>query len=167
MATILKAAVLYVLLLFILRLIPRRTGNITTPFEFILLFLLGGIGMQAVIADDRSFTNALLGIFSIGLMHLLTATLKQRFDWLGRLIDGTPVVIVEKGTWHDERMHALRVQSQDVMAAARGQGVGRQEEIRHAIVERNGSVSIFKQSDAEEEQSDKDDIHAPWRARQS
>jgi hypothetical protein len=82
--------------LLILRLIARRAGNISTPFEFILLFLLGGIGMQAVIADERLLTNALLGICSIGLMQLLTATLKQHLDRLGKLIDGTPVMIVEE-----------------------------------------------------------------------
>jgi uncharacterized membrane protein YcaP (DUF421 family) len=146
MGSIVKAILLYSVLLFALRIIPRRTGNIMTPFEFILLFLFGGIGMQSVIGDDRSFTNALLGISSIGLMHLLVATLKQRFDVLGKLIDGTPVAVVENGNWNEKRMQALRIQSQDVMAAARGQGIGKQEDIHYAIVERNGSVSVFKKN---------------------
>jgi uncharacterized membrane protein YcaP (DUF421 family) len=144
MASIIKAVLLYIVLLFALRIIPRRTGNITTPFEFILLFLFGGVGMQAVIGDDRSFTNALLSICSIGLMHLLVATLKQHFDPLGKIIDGTPVAVVDDGDWNEKRMRALRIQAQDIMAAARAQGVGRQEEIRYAIVERNGSVTIFR-----------------------
>jgi uncharacterized membrane protein YcaP (DUF421 family) len=143
--TIIKSMVIYLVLLFVLRVIPRRTGNIMTPFEFILLFLLGGIAMQAILGDDRSLTNALLGISSIALMHLLMATLKQRFSLLGKIIDGTPVVVVEHGKWQEERMNALRIQTQDVMAAARAQGISREDEIRLAIVERNGSVSVFRE----------------------
>jgi uncharacterized membrane protein YcaP (DUF421 family) len=144
MDTIIKAMIVYLVLLFVLRVIPRRTGNIMTPFEFILLFLLGGIAMQAVVGDDRSLTNALLGISSIALMHLLIATLKQRFSSLAKIIDGTPVVVVEHGKWQDERMNALRIQSQDIMAAARAQGIGKREDIELAIIERNGSVSVFR-----------------------
>jgi uncharacterized membrane protein YcaP (DUF421 family) len=143
MGTIVKAAVVYLVLLLVLRVIPRRTGNIMTPFEYILLFLLGGIAMQAVVGDDRSLTNALLGISSIALIHLLIATLKQRFSGLEKIIDGTPVVVFDRGEWQEERMNALRIQQQDVMAAARAQGISKQEEIEHAVIERNGSVSIF------------------------
>ena len=148
MATIIKAVLLYWLLLFVLRVIPRRTGNTTTPFEFILLFLLGGISIQAVVGDDHSFINALLGVGSIALMHLLVATLKQHFAVFGKIVDGTPVTVVERGQWHDERMNALRIQAQDVMAAARLQGVTRREQIYLAVVERNGSIAVIKEEQA-------------------
>ncbi len=148
MATIIKAVLLYWLLLFVLRVIPRRTGNTTTPFEFILLFLLGGISIQAVVGDDHSFINALLGVGSIALMHLLVATLKQHFPVFGKIVDGTPVTVVERGQWHDERMNALRIQAQDVMAAARLQGVTRREQIYLAVVERNGSIAVIKEEQA-------------------
>jgi len=142
--------VLYLLLLIALRLIPRRTGNIMTPFEFILLFLLGGIGMQSVIGDDRSLVNAVLGVMSIGLLHLLVSTLKQRYPSVGRMVDGTPVVVFEKGEWQEQRMNSVRIQEQDVMAAARQQGIRRVEQFHFAVVERNGSVSVFKKEEDED-----------------
>jgi uncharacterized membrane protein YcaP (DUF421 family) len=141
--TIIKAMALCWILLLILRIIPRRTGNIMTPFEFILLFLLGGMGVQAVLGEDRSFTNALLGLMSVALMRLLVATLKQHFRTFGKLGDGTPSLVFEKGKWHEDRMNALRLQARDVMAAARQQGIANRDQIRYAVVERNGSVSVF------------------------
>jgi uncharacterized membrane protein YcaP (DUF421 family) len=63
-------------------------------------------------------------------------------------------LVVEDGRWLDKRMSALRVQSQDIMAAARAQGIGKQEEVRHAIVERNGSVTVFKTEDPKEPSHD-------------
>src|SRR5436305_15235121 len=103
--------------------------------------------MQAVIGDDRSLVNAVLGVLSIGLMHLLVSTLKQRFAWFGKMVDGTPVVVVEEGEWHEERMNYVRVQAQDVMAAARQQGIKQGKDLRYAIVERNGSISVFEKEE--------------------
>jgi uncharacterized membrane protein YcaP (DUF421 family) len=129
---------------FVLRLIPRRVGNIMTPFEYILLFLLGGVSVQAVVGDDRSLVNSALGASTIAFMHMLIATLKQRFPTFAKIVDGTPVIVIEDGQWRDREMSMLRVQPQDVMAAARQQGAVQPDQIHMAIVERNGSITILK-----------------------
>ena len=145
MVTIIYAAIIYWVLLFAFRLIGRRGPNMMTPFEIILLFMLGGMGMQAIIGNDHSLTNALLGIFTIVMMHVLVATLKSWSELFGRIVDGTPVIIFSQGQWQDESMKRLRIHVQDVMAAARSQGVERLEQIKYAIVERNGGISVVKQ----------------------
>ncbi|HEY7154966.1 MAG TPA: YetF domain-containing protein [Gemmataceae bacterium] len=144
MVTIVNAAVIYWVLLFALRLIGRRGPNMMTPFEIILLFLMGGMGMQAIIGNDHSLTNAVLGIATVVMMHVLVASLKVRSTYFGRLVDGTPVMIFCKGQWEPERMKQLCVDAQDVMAAARSQGMERLEQIKYVIVERNGGISVLK-----------------------
>jgi uncharacterized membrane protein YcaP (DUF421 family) len=59
-------------------------------------------------------------------------------------VDGTPVMIFCKGQWERERMQQLCVDAQDVMAAARSQGMERLEQIKYVIVERNGGISVLK-----------------------
>src|SRR5579871_4429787 len=141
MVTILNAAIVYWVLLFALRLIGRRGPNMMTPFEIILLFLMGGMGMQAIVGNDRSLTNAILGIFTIVIMHVLVAQLKAWSERFGRIVDGTPVIVFGKGQWEQESMRKLHIHEQDVMAAARSQGVERLEQIKYAVVERNGGIS--------------------------
>lgn len=80
----------------------------------------------------------------MGLCHVLVSLLRHRSPTFGRLIDGTPVMLLGRGEWHKHRMAALRVHEQDVMSAARLQGIGTMDEIRYAIAERNGSISIVK-----------------------
>ena len=145
MVTIVNAAVIYWVLLFALRLIGRRGPNLMTPFEIILLFLMGGIGMQAIIGNDHSLTNAILGIATVTMMHVLVASLKGWSERFGRIVDGTPIIIFGKGQWQRDHMQRLRVHEQDVMAAARSQGVERLEQIKYVIVERNGGISVLKQ----------------------
>jgi|SRR5947209_7461518 len=142
MSTIICAACLYWALLVALRLLARRVPNLMTPFEMILMFLMGGMGMQAVLGEDRSLTNAFLGITTIVLMHVLVAGLKQCYPSFGRVADGTPVIVFDTGTWNHDSMRQLRLQVQDVMAAARQQGYERLEQVKYAVAERNGSISI-------------------------
>jgi uncharacterized membrane protein YcaP (DUF421 family) len=144
MGTILRAIVVYWFLLVVLRIVGRRSFEQMTPFEMILVFLLGGMGIQTIASDDRSLTNALLGISTIALMHILVAWLKLRSEAFRRFVDGTPIVIVEDGQWHDDRVRKLRFHMQDIMAAARHDGVERKEQIQFAVVERNGSISIVR-----------------------
>lgn len=145
MVTIVNAAIIYWVLLFALRLVARRSPNMMTPFEIILLFLMGGMGMQAIVGNDHSLTNAVLGIATVVMMHVLVASLKGWSERFGRIVDGTPVIVFGKGQWQREKMWRLRIHEQDVMAAARGQGVERLEQIKYVVVERNGGISVLKQ----------------------
>ena len=142
MSVVLRAAVAYIVLLLAVRLIGRRMASMLAPFDLIVLFLFGGALMSAVLGDDHSMVAAVGAVFSIGLMHVLVSSLKRWFPWFGRLVDGTPVVIYEKGEWHQDRMRSLRMLESDVMTAVRQKGLMRLEQVQYAVVERDGKVSI-------------------------
>jgi uncharacterized membrane protein YcaP (DUF421 family) len=151
MGTIIRAVIAYFLLLLVVRLLGRRSVDHMTQFEMILLFLIGGMSIQSVVADDRSLTNAILAVMTVGLCHVSVSLLRHRSPTAGRLIDGTPIVLLGRGEWHKDRMAALRVHEQDVMAAARMQGIEKLEQIRYAVAERNGSITVVKQQDDDED----------------
>ncbi len=142
MAVVLRAAVAYWLLLFAVRLIGRRTASQMAPFDLVVLFLFAGTTITAVLADDRSMVAAMSAVFTIGLMHVAASELKSRFDWFGRLIDGTPVVVFQGGHFDERWMRRLRLDRQDVMTAARQHGLQRLEQVRYAVAERDGKISI-------------------------
>jgi uncharacterized membrane protein YcaP (DUF421 family) len=143
METVFRAIIAYWVLLLVLRLTGRRSGKRMTPFEILLIFLLGGQMTQAILGDDRSLTNALIGVSTVGLMHAFVATVKLKWTALAKVIDGTPVVIYADDTFLDDRMNMVRVSREDVMASAREDGVEHMKKIRYAIVERNGAISII------------------------
>ncbi len=142
MSVILRAALAYIVLLLAVRLIGRRMASMLAPFDLIVLFLFGGALMSAVLGDDHSFVAAIGAVFSIGLMHVLVSSLKRWWPWFGRLVDGTPIVVYEHGKWHEDRMRGLRMLESDVMTAVRQKGLMRLEQVRYAIIERDGKVSI-------------------------
>jgi uncharacterized membrane protein YcaP (DUF421 family) len=143
MDTILRAIVAYLVLLLLIRITSRRAAGPATPFQLILIFLFGGMTIQAVVSDDRSLTNALLAVMTISWTHVTIARLKTRFPAMGRIVDGVPIVLVENGEWHHDRLGQLSLHDADVIASARMHGIMRRDAIRHAVFERNGDIAIF------------------------
>jgi len=144
MSIILRAAAAYWILLLAVRLVGRRTASQMAPFDLVVLFLFAGATITSVLGEDHSLVAAYSAICTIGLMHVAVSWLKLRSAWFGRLIDGTPVVIYERGRWHERRMRRLRVEHSDVMAAIRQSGMQRLEQVGYAIVERDGKVSVVR-----------------------
>lgn len=143
MSTVLKAAVAYLVVLFAMRLIGRRTASQAAPFDMVVLFLFGGMTTAAILGEDRSFTAAMTGIFTVGLMHVLVSWLKLRSQFFERIVDGTPIVVFEEGRWSESEMRKLRMQEADIRTAMRQQGIIEMDAIRYAIIERDGKISII------------------------
>jgi len=147
MAGVLRGIFGYCFLVLIVRIVGRRPGKQITPFEFILIFFMGGVTLTPMVGDDRSILNAFGTVFGIALTHALIASLKQRFAWFGRLVDGTPLVLINKGRRVEETMLRMRIADDDIMAMARDTGVKRLEDVDYAILERNGEVAVIEKSE--------------------
>jgi uncharacterized membrane protein YcaP (DUF421 family) len=144
MGTILRATIAYWVLLFVLRLLGRRAASQLSPFELIVMFLLGGMSIQSIVSDDRSLITAIVGILSIALNHFAVSAIKQRFVTFRKLVDGTPIVVAQDGVVDTRLLHGLRMVEEDLMAAARQKGMTSLDEVRLAIVERDGSITLFE-----------------------
>lgn len=144
MTTIFRAAIIYVALLLIFRLLGRRALAQITTFDFVLLLIISETTQQAMIGDDFSITNAVLCILTLVTLDLGLSLWKRRWPRLERYVEGMPLVIVENGVPLRERMKKARVDEQDVMTAARAtQGLCRMDQIRYAVLERSGGISII------------------------
>jgi len=144
MSTILHAILGYIFLTLMVRVLTRRPGAQMTQFEFVLVFLMGGVIILSTVGQDHSVTNCTCAVLAVGGMHRLTSSLKIRFPKFGAILDGTPLVLVRKGEWQQQTMHGMRLRPEDVMAAARTKGVRGFEDIQYAILERNGGISIIQ-----------------------
>jgi uncharacterized membrane protein YcaP (DUF421 family) len=142
MAGVFRAIFGYCFLVFMVRIAGRRPGKQITPFEFLMVFFMGGMTLTSMVADDRSLINAALQILSVALAHYGITALKLKSPRFGRIVDGTPLVLFEHGRWHTESMKGMRLNDQDVLAIVRDQGLERLDQIDYAILERNGEISI-------------------------
>lgn len=144
MDSVLRAAVIYLALMLILRMIGKRTMAQVTTFDFILLLIISEATQQALLANDFSFTNALLVIGTLVGVDRTADYLQWRWPLVARLTQGEPIVLVHDGKPFDRRMAKEHVSIEDVLERARSvQGLENLEQIKFAVLERSGGISII------------------------
>jgi uncharacterized membrane protein YcaP (DUF421 family) len=116
-------------------------------FEFVIIFLIGGVAIAATVDRDRSVTNCTCAVITIGLLHTLVSWAKSRSPRFGAIVDGVPLVLYKHGEWQREVMDNGKINESEVLAAVRTNGLESLEQVDYVVLERNGSVSIIpKQS---------------------
>jgi uncharacterized membrane protein YcaP (DUF421 family) len=144
MDSVIRATVVYVFVLLVLRLAGKRTLAQITSFDFVLLLIISEATQQAMIGEDNSMINAGIVVTTLVGLNVLMSLVKQRSKFVERLLEDLPLVIVADGKPLKEQMDKARVDLDDVLDAAReSHGLERLNQIKHAIVERNGKISII------------------------
>lgn len=143
MDSILRATLVYLILLVLFRITGKRSLAQTTTFDFVLLLIVSEAIQQALLANDNSMTNAFLIVATLLAIDIGLSLVKQKSKTLEKLIDDVPLVLVEDGKPLRERMEKARVDEDDILSSARQlQGLERMDQIKYAVLERSGGISI-------------------------
>jgi len=144
MDAVLRAAVIYFILLVLVRLTGKRSLGQMTTFDFVLLLIIAEATQQGLLGNDFSLTNAFLAILTLVGIDTGLSLLERRSQTVDKLINGVPLVIVANGEPLEERMNKARVTADDILEMAREQqGVERMEQIKYAVLERSGGISVI------------------------
>jgi uncharacterized membrane protein YcaP (DUF421 family) len=144
MDSVLRAAAIYLVLLVLFRVAGRRTLSEMTSFDFVLLLVIGEATQQALLGEDFSLINAVLVIVTLIMLDVLISWVTQRSRIAGKLVEGVPMVIVADGKPLHDRMRKARIELADVLEAARHtQGLERMDQIKYAVVETSGGITII------------------------
>ncbi len=144
MDSIVRALVAYLFLLLVFRIAGKRALAQITTFDFVLLLIISEATQNALISNNYSLTNSFLVIVTLVGIDIALSLLKRRFPSLEKYMDGMPLIIVEEGRPLKERMKKARVDEEDVLTTAREiHGLERMDQIRYAVLERSGGISII------------------------
>lgn len=144
METVIRSLLVYGLLLVLVRVGGRRTLASMTAFDFVLLLIVGEATQQALLGDDFSVTTFVVVVASLIMTDVAVSELKQRSPLAEKLVDGAPVVLIEDGRRHADRMKKARVDEDDILESARqSHGLERMDQVRYAVLERTGGISVI------------------------
>ncbi len=143
MDSILRGAVVYAVLLVLFRIVGKRTLAQIATFDFVLLLIISEATQQAMIDNDNSMTNAFLIITTLLGLDIGLSLLGRRCGIVDRLVDDVPLVLVEDGRVLKDRMTKSRVDETDILQSARQEGLERMDQIKYAVLERSGGISII------------------------
>jgi len=146
MESVLRGAAVYLFLLVVFRLSGQRTLGQITTFDFVLLLIISEAIQQALIGNDNSMTNAGLIVLTLAGLNVCLSVLKQHSKGAEKALEDVPLVLVAEGRVLKQQMDKVRVDEDDILEAARTlHGLERLDQIRYAVLERSGDISIIPQ----------------------
>jgi uncharacterized membrane protein YcaP (DUF421 family) len=146
MEVVYRAAFVFGFLWFITRVTGRATLGELSTFQLLVYVTMGDLIQQSVTQQDQSVTAAVLAVGVFTLLTIGLSWINSRSKRLRPLTHGTPVVVVHGGEPILSTLRRERVSLDDLMAAARNEGIDRFSDIRVAVLETNGKLSFFTSS---------------------
>lgn len=143
MDSVLKATAVFFILWTIIRISGRRTLGEMTAFDFVLFLIIGGATQRAVTGEDYSLTNAFILVATLVVLDIALSIVDLKWPFMRRVFNATPTILVDNGCPLVARMRQARVSEDNIMEAARRlHGLERLDQIKFAILEASGDISI-------------------------
>jgi uncharacterized membrane protein YcaP (DUF421 family) len=137
-----RSAVVYVLFLGALRLSGKRELGQFTIFDLALVLLASNALQPAITGPDASLSAALIIVATLFLLNRLVAVGRRRSALLRRILDYSPTPVARNGRWIQAAIEKEGLDSDDLEAAIREYGLESVEDVKLAVLEHDGSISV-------------------------
>ena len=146
MDIVIRSAIVYLVVMVLMRLLGRRELSKMQPFDLLILVVIADFVQQGVTQQDYSVTGAVLAVGTFALLIVATSWLAWRFPRTRPIIDGNPVVLLENGNPIMDNLRRERISLEEIAAQARLQQLESLQKIRWAILETSGEISFIPKS---------------------
>ena len=144
MNPVVRGLAVYLFVYIIFRILGKRSLSEITTFDFVLLLIISEATTDALIGEDYSLLACFIMVSTLVGTDFAFSILKEKWKWFRIASEGAPLVIVDKGKPLKKRMEKSKVDESDVLEAARLiHGLERMEQIKYAVLEKDGSISII------------------------
>jgi uncharacterized membrane protein YcaP (DUF421 family) len=141
---VIRAAVAYVFIIFLLRIIGRRELSTLAPSDLVLLVVMGDLVQNGVTQSDQSVTGVFLALSTFAILTVAVSVVTFKSRRVQTLVEGAPLILVQDGKPVEKNLRSERLNIDDIAEQARGQGIERLDEIKWCVLESSGSMSFIK-----------------------
>ena len=140
---VVRAAVVYIALLAMVRISGKRTVGQFTPFDLVVVMLLSEAVSGSITGQDQSLPGGLIAAATLVALNFLIAVGSARSRRFDTAMEGSPVLIGRDGVIYDDVLKRERVARADLEQALREAdcAIG---DMRMAILEADGNINIMK-----------------------
>lgn len=156
---IIRSLILYILVVFSVRLMGKRQLGELQPSELVITILVSNIATLPLEDTDIPIIVGVTPILSLVCFEVIVSWLILRMPKLRKVISGSPKIIISNGKINRNVMRELRFSVDDLMTAMRGKDIFDISEVQFAIVETTGSISVMKKP--EKDIPTRDDLNIP------
>lgn len=143
-----KTLLLYILIIFSLRIMGKRQIGELQPSELVVTILVSNIATLPIEDTNIPLLAGIVPIITLMSAEVLISFLSTKSNFARKIISGNPVIVVRDGKIDQKKMSDLRMTVEDLMEQLRLKNVFAIEDVAFAIVETNGSLSVYQNFEA-------------------
>jgi uncharacterized membrane protein YcaP (DUF421 family) len=140
---VVRAILMYVLLMILLRLTGKRQVGQLAPFDLVLLLVLSNAVQNGMNGGDNSVTGAAILATTLVALNWVIGYLTFRNKAIEHLVEGRPIILVHGGHVDRRAMRKAQMTMHELESALRAEGFCGPEEVRFALLENNGHVTVI------------------------
>ena len=144
---VLRGGLIYFLVLALLRLTGKRQIGQLAPFDFVLLLLLANAVQNAMNGGDNSVLGGILLAVTLVAINYVVGFVTFRSKRGEALIEGRPQILIHNGQVDEQVMRKAQMTHHELDAALRRAGCACAAEVKFALLENNGEVSVVAKKD--------------------
>jgi uncharacterized membrane protein YcaP (DUF421 family) len=137
-----RSAIVYTVIVLFMRLIGRRTLGQMTPFDLVLILLIANAVQNAMVGTDASIFGGLVAAVALLMTDQVFSRVVDRLPRFRRIIEGQPILLVHDGELVERNLGPAGVNRDLVAQAAREHGIASIADVRSAVLEIDGTISI-------------------------
>lgn len=137
---------IYFVILITVRLMGKRAAGELTVFDFAIIVGMGDVMMHIALGQDR-LTKGLVILATLVILERGIAKLCSKSDWIARVIEGTPTVIIRNGKIIHRNMEKENINMGDLHQELRAHGIDDINKVKEAVLEACGKFSVIEQEE--------------------
>ena len=142
-STYCRTIVLYLILILVIRLLGKRQIGQLEPSELVVTMLLADLASIPMQDGGIPLYSGVLPIFTVLALELILSVLSVKSLGLRRLLCGKPVILIENGKVLQSSLKKTRLSLDELTGHLRQKDVLDLSQVQYAILETNGSLSVF------------------------
>ncbi|TME27509.1 MAG: DUF421 domain-containing protein [Chloroflexi bacterium] len=140
---VLRTAVVYIAVLVLLRIAGKRELGQMSAVDLVVILVISNAVQNAMTGGDNSLVGGILAASVLVGMNLLFGRIANRVPYLAHLFSSEPTLLVDEGKLVEKHLERENVSREDIEMSAREHGLDDLKDVRAAILERDGSISII------------------------
>jgi uncharacterized membrane protein YcaP (DUF421 family) len=138
-----RTAIVYVALVVFLRLAGKRQIGQLSIIDLVTLLVISDAVQNSMVGQNTTLAGGLIAALTLITLDRLLGNLRDRFPRLRRAIEGEPALLIRDGKMLREAMRREGLTEDELLSAIRQHGVARIEDVKMAILEVNGAISVI------------------------
>ena len=139
-----RAIILYILIIFAIRLMGKRQLGELQPSELVITILVSNIATLPIEDVNIPMLMGIIPILTLVSLDVIMSALSLKSRKIRKIVSGSPKVIIHDGIIDQQMLRDLRFSIDDLMEALRAYSIFDISDVQFAIVETTGSISVLQ-----------------------